>query len=112
MSEDHPYLVEVTRLPEEGALLLTWNDGHQAKPSYRFLCGYCPCARCQGHGGRIEFHDPGKEIEPAEITPVGNYAIHIPWKGGCRDGIYSFRFLRRICALGNDTPALEKEDVG
>lgn len=109
MSE--PHLTEVRRLPDEQALLLTWSDGFQAKPSYRFLCGYCPCARCQGYGGRIEYNDPGRDIEPAEIRSVGNYAIHIAWKGGCTDGIYSYRFLRRLCELDGETPSLDKEGI-
>jgi DUF971 family protein len=106
------YLTAVKRLPEEHAFLLTWDDGFEAKPSYRYLCGYCPCAGCQGYGGRIEYHEPPEDIEPAEINPVGNYAIHIVWKGGCRDGIYSFRFLRRLCSVAEDDKApLDKDDL-
>ncbi|MDX1385278.1 MAG: DUF971 domain-containing protein, partial [Thermoanaerobaculia bacterium] len=83
-----------------------------AKPSYRYLCGYCPCAGCQGYGGRISYREPPEDVEPAEITPVGNYAIHIVWKNGCRDGIYSFRFLRRLCSIPDGaTPTLDKGDV-
>lgn len=106
------YLTEVKRLPEEAALLLTWDDGFQAKPSYRYLCGYCPCAGCQGYGGSISYREPAEGIEPDDITPVGNYAIHIGWRNGCRDGIYSFRFLRRLCsAPEGETPTLDKGDL-
>ena len=112
MNTNDPTLTEVTRLPDEGALLLTWSDGFQAKPSYDYLCGYCPCAGCQGYGGRIEYHQPKEPMEPRDIQPVGNYAIRIGWKNGCSDGIYSFRFLRRLCSAdAGETPPLSKEEI-
>ncbi len=92
-----PPLVEVKRVPEEKALRLTWGDGFQAQPSYRYLAGYCPCAGCQGHGGGIEYHEPDERVEPDSIRPVGNYAVSIVWKHGCRTGIYTFDYLRRLC---------------
>ena len=90
------HLTAVKRLPEKAALYLEWSDGFSAEPSYRHLCGYCPCAGCQGHIGKVEFRDPGSDPEPSEISQVGNYAISIRWKDGCQDGIYSFSFLREI----------------
>jgi DUF971 family protein len=36
-------------------------------------------------------------IHPAEISPVGNYAIQIVWSDGHSTGIYSFDLLRKIC---------------
>ncbi len=97
MTPSQPMLQEAQRLPEERALLLVWSDGFTAKPSYRYLCGYCPCAGCQGHGGKTVFHDPERDVEPSAIVAVGNYAISIGWKKGCQDGIYGFTFLRRLC---------------
>ena len=98
MSTAAPTLTQVKRLPQEGALRLEWSDGFSAQPTYRTLCGYCPCAGCQGHIGKVEYHepDPSTEPEPSEISQVGNYAISIRWLGGCQDGIYSFSFLRQI----------------
>ena len=93
---DNPSLTKVRRLPEVGALYLEWSDGYNAEPSYRYLCGYCPCAGCQGHIGKVEYHDPGNDPEPSTIEQIGNYAISIRWQDGCQDGIYSFRFLREI----------------
>ena len=105
MKTDAPALTEARRLPEEGALYLRWSDDFAAKPSYRYLCGFCPCAGCQGHGGKISFHDPGHEVEPSKIESVGNYAISIGWKDGCQDGIYSFGFLRKLCDPNEEGPA-------
>ncbi len=101
MSSEHPSLVEVRRLPEEAALFLRWSDNFEAKPTYRYLCGYCPCAGCQGHGGAVDFHEPGRNVEPNKIEAIGNYAISIGWLDGCQDGIYSYRFLREICSFAS-----------
>lgn len=95
-------LTEIRRLPDEAAFKLTFADGYQAKPTYRYVAGYCPCAGCQGHGGKVEFREPKPGIEPESIKPVGNYALSIVWKGGCRTGIYSFEYLRKLTQM-NET---------
>ena len=51
-------------------------------------------------------------MEPEDIRPVGNYAIHIDWKAGCKDGIYSFGFLRKLCSVdASKTPTLDKDEI-
>lgn len=107
-----PTLVRVHRVPDLEAIELTWSDGFTARPTYRFLCGYCPCAGCQGHTGQLDFHEPPAGVQPAEISAVGNYAVSIRWHGGCQDGIYSFALLRRLCetALTRD-PGTEKPEA-
>ena len=92
------YLTEIRRMPEEGRLRLTWDDGHAAEFEYDYLRGYCPCAGCQGHGtGAVEFKPPVKPVTPLQIQPVGNYAISVQWSDGHDTGIYRFDFLREIC---------------
>lgn len=93
-----PYLTEIRRLPDEGRLRLTWDDGHVAEFEYGYLRGYCPCAGCQGHGaGPVEFRPPESPVSPLDIRPVGNYAISIQWSDAHDTGIYRFDFLREIC---------------
>lgn len=94
------HLTEVKRLPEEQSMRLTWSDGYTRQLTYRYLAGNCPCAGCQGHGGRIVFKEPRPGVEPESIQPVGRYAISIVWKGGCRTGIYSFVYLRELAEGG------------
>jgi len=106
MSQE-PSLIEARRQPEKRSLRLTWSDGFWAEPTYVYLCGYCPCAGCQGHIGPVVFHPPQGDPEPDRIEPVGNYAIAIGWKNGCQDGIYSFGFLRRICSRGEEAQLAE-----
>ena len=89
---------EIRRLPSERRARLTWSDGHVAEFDYDYLRGYCPCAACQGHAaGPVRFHEPAVSVEPADIAPVGNYAIAFAWSDGHGTGIYRFDFLREIC---------------
>ena len=102
------YLTEVHRLPEEGRLRLSWNDGHSAEFDYGYLRGYCPCAGCQGHSpGAIEFHPPKHPVEAVKIEPVGNYAISIAWSDQHATGIYRFDFLRDLCLCEQCSTASE-----
>lgn len=75
---------------------ITWGDGHEARYPNDILRGFCPCAHCQGHGGKIEFV-PGGNSQLREITTVGNYALQLAWGDGHDTGIYSFRYLRDLC---------------
>lgn len=72
-------------------------DGHEGLYPHEQLRGYCPCATCQGHQGPIEFVEAA-DLELAEIGEVGNYALTLTWGDGHNTGIYSFNYLRRLCA--------------
>ncbi len=92
-------LIEARRLPEVRRLRLTWNDGATAEPTYDLLQGYCPCAGCRGHAaGEIVYLPPKKAITALDLAPVGNYGLALVFAGGCSAGIYSFDFLREVCA--------------
>jgi DUF971 family protein len=90
-------LIEVRRLPGEGKLRLTWEDGHGADFDYGYLRGWCPCAGCQGHGMTLRYRPPPGPVTPESIEPVGRYAISIRWSDGHSTGIYRFDYLRQIC---------------
>ncbi|MBR58766.1 MAG: hypothetical protein CMH54_12190 [Myxococcales bacterium] len=83
---------------------IVWADGHESLYSLDFLRLNCPCAGCQGHGEQI-YKDlpedvaanPKESAPPAEVWPVGDYAIGIRFSDGHETGIFSFRFLRRYC---------------
>ena len=95
-----PVLTEARRLPEEHRLRLTWSDGHVAEYLYDYLRGWCPCAGCQGHTGKIRYQPPAQPVTATTIKPVGNYAISIGWSDGHGTGIYRYDFLREICPCG------------
>jgi DUF971 family protein len=76
-------------------LTIQWADGGSHVYPHRILRGFCPCAHCQGHSGRIVFLEPG-DLELRELGPVGNYALALRWGDGHDGGIYSFELLRRL----------------
>jgi DUF971 family protein len=97
----NPLLTEARRLPEEGRLRLTWNDGHVGEYPYEFLRGWCPCAGCQGHTGlKIVYRPPLQPVTVESVRPVGNYAISLAFSDGHGTGIYRYEFLREICPCG------------
>jgi DUF971 family protein len=75
---------------------ITWEDGHVSPFPHEILRGYCPCAQCQGHGGKIAFV-PGGDLTLLEIRQVGNYALQLTWGDRHDSGIYTFRYLRSLC---------------
>jgi DUF971 family protein len=73
---------------------ITWSDGATCVYPNEILRGYCPCARCQGHGGEITFVPGNSELRGLE--QVGNYALKLVWGDGHDTGIYTFDYLRRL----------------
>ena len=79
---------------------IDWADGHSGIYPHEVLRGYCPCADCQGHEGPIEFVEGGN-FELVDLVEVGNYALRLVWGDGHQTGIYSFEFLRSLCACSS-----------
>lgn len=79
---------------------IDWADGHGATYPHELLRGFCPCAQCQGHDGPISFVEGG-DLELQDIQSVGNYAVRLVWGDGHQTGIYSFRYLRELCACSS-----------
>lgn len=79
---------------------IDWADGHVGIYPHEVLRGYCPCANCQGHEGPIEFVEGG-DLELFDVVEVGNYALRLVWGDGHQTGIYSFEFLRSLCACSS-----------
>jgi len=89
--------VEV-RAPSGADLMqIVFADGHVGEYPHVLLRGYCPCAACQGHQGEIRFVQGGS-LELTDLGEVGNYALRLTWGDGHASGIYSFRYLRSLCA--------------
>ena len=86
----------------KGALVMEvdWADGHAGVLPHEVLRGFCPCAHCQGHEGPIRYVEGG-DLGLADIQPVGNYALRLVWSDGHQTGIYSYRYLRRLCACSS-----------
>lgn len=73
-------------------LKIVWGDGHESLYAWPDLRAACPCAACREAVPALQ-----PDIYPAEIKPVGNYAVAIRWSDGHMTGIYSHELLRSIC---------------
>jgi DUF971 family protein len=97
----HP--VEVRRMAEEHLVRITWNDSHVSEYPFAYLRGWCPCAACQGHGNEPRYiHAQNTDL--VKIGVVGNYALSLTWGDGHDTGIYSYRWLRDLCACPTCQP--------
>jgi len=89
--------LEVRRLVDERVVRITWNDTHVSAYPFAYLRGWCPCAACQGHGNEPRYiHADNTDL--VKISPVGTYALSFVWGDGHDTGIYSYRWLRQLCA--------------
>jgi DUF971 family protein len=48
-------------------------------------------------------------IERADVSAVGNYALHFSWSDGHDSGIYTFEYLRELCPCSLCLPEGLKE---
>ena len=103
-----PVPTEVRRMADQNQLRITWGDGHTSDYPFAYLRGWCPCAQCQGHGNERRYvHASNTELK--NIAVVGSYALSITWGDGHDTGIYSYRYLRELCACPS---CLSKGDRG
>jgi DUF971 family protein len=92
---------------------IEWKDGHLSHYSFQFLRDACPCALCddaRAKTGRKAWEKPQAVPEalpmfkpamrPLSAEGVGKYAIKFDWNDGHALGIYSWRYLREVCACG------------
>lgn len=77
---------------------IRWDGGLSDSLPHSILRGYCPCAGCQGHSGRITYQT-GRDLDLREVKAVGNYALALTWGDGHSSGIYSFDYLYRLGRL-------------
>lgn len=102
---------EVRYIDEEHILRVSFDDGRSFDYPTVHLRGYCPCARCQGHGGGPLRWVPVTSWRMAtvdDVTPVGNYAMCIAWGDGHDTGIYTFANLLELAARLGDIPDDER----
>jgi DUF971 family protein len=90
---------------------IDWKDGHLSQYTFPYLRDACPCALCdeeRSKSGREPGEPPHtkpgelpmfKEAsKPVSAEPVGKYALKFKWNDGHELGIYSWKWLREICA--------------
>lgn len=93
------------------SVLIGWGDGHESIYDWEYLRWKCPCAHCQGEGGRpgelqmVTILKP-EQTEMTDLEMVGRYALAPLWKDGHHTGIYTWRSLRSLCTCGNEAPEI------
>ncbi len=97
MAVTHPTDIRQLGPAEMG---ISWSDGHESIYQVRDLRLSCRCAVCVEEltgVRRLSADSVPQDIRPVEVTPVGNYAIHIVWTDGHQSGIFTFQHLRENC---------------
>lgn len=92
-----------SRIEQSGpdTLKIVWSDGHECRYPVRRLRLACRCANCIGEWSGEALIDPQSipsDVRPAQIRPVGRYALQIDWTDGHNTGLYTFALLRELCA--------------
>ena len=96
-----PLGIEADR--SDGTVSIDWADGHRSVFTVEQLRWACPCAVCQGEWGRpgvlagLDTLTPD-ELQLTDLLAVGSYAVTPVWASGHSSGIYSFEYLRGLCA--------------
>ena len=99
-----PPVPKSIKLRSEGGVAVQWSDGHSSVYPFDYLRKRCPCAQCREHPPQVvsadtPFHIVGREpIHPQGAETVGRYAIQFDWSDGHSSGIYTYEYLREICA--------------
>jgi DUF971 family protein len=94
LDKDTPLPTEI-RLHQKSRLMeIKFSDGRHFNLSYELLRVYSPSAEVRGHGPGQEVLQTGKkDIEIAELEPIGSYAVKPTFSDGHDTGIYSWDYL-------------------
>ncbi|MEO0496690.1 MAG: DUF971 domain-containing protein [Pseudomonadota bacterium] len=80
-------------------LTIDWNGSTHSALTAEQLRVWSPSAEVQGHGPGQAVLQTGKSAVTIDgIEPVGRYAVRINFDDGHNTGIYSWSFLRQLCA--------------
>lgn len=104
-----PAKVQIDKSGGSG-MTIQWRDGHTSHWDFAWLRAACPCATCN-EAREQEGRAPGvakakaKTLlpmyeappRPADVEPVGKYALRFKWNDGHEAGLYSWDYLRNVC---------------
>jgi DUF971 family protein len=103
MANESYYPAEIQR-NDQGTMRISWDDGHESRYAYPALRRACPCATCREQRAQQQLNPfqvittvTSHEVEPVQLSTVGNYALNIEWSDGHRTGIYPWDMLRALC---------------
>jgi len=94
---DDPTPTAILLHQKSRVLEIAFSDGKRFRLTCEFLRVYSPSAEVRGHGPGQEVLQVGKkDVEIAELEPVGQYAVRPKFSDGHDTGIYSWDYLYTI----------------
>lgn len=95
---------EITLHQKTRVLEIAFDDGERFSLPAEYLRVYSPSAEVRGHGEGQEVLQTGKRnVNIADLEPVGQYALKITFDDGHDSGLYSWDYLY---GLGRDQEIL------
>lgn len=89
-----PTPTDITVHGQSRVLEIAFSDGASFRIPFELMRIYSPSAEVQGHGPGQEVLQTGKrDVELADLEPVGNYAVKPTFSDGHDSGIFSWDFL-------------------
>ncbi|KFB10109.1 gamma-butyrobetaine hydroxylase-like domain-containing protein [Nitratireductor basaltis] len=87
---------EIRVSSDRRSISLVFTNG-DARLDAEYLRVFSPSAEVRGHGPADKVLQTGKrQVEIANVEPVGNYAIRITFSDGHDTGIYSWSYLNEL----------------
>jgi DUF971 family protein len=94
-------------------LHIEWRSGEVTVCSFVDLRNNCPCAECRSEkakgteqlldetSGELRVRSQA-ELTITNVQLVGNYALQLEWSDGHTHGLYTWSYLREMCADAKD----------
>lgn len=94
LSSNTPTPQDLTVHGKSRVLEISFSDGKTFRLPFELMRIYSPSAEVQGHGPGQEVLQTGKrDVELADLEPVGNYAVKPVFSDGHDSGIFSWDYL-------------------
>ena len=103
-----PKLVQI----DNAGVYIEWGDGHHSIYPHRYLRLRCRCAECIEEWTHRPLLDPEKVpagVAVLDHLTVGAYALQFLFSDAHYTGIYTYDFLRQICACQECREKREEE---
>jgi DUF971 family protein len=94
-----PTPTSITVHGQSRVLEVAFSDGASFRIPFELMRIYSPSAEVQGHGPGEEVLQTGKRnVELADLKPIGNYAVQPVFSDGHDTGIFSWNLLYELGA--------------
>src|SRR5439155_264621 len=94
LTKESPSPTAITVHQQSRVLEVGFSDGASFRIPFELMRIYSPSAEVQGHGPGQEVLQTGKrDVELADLKPVGNYGVQPTFSDGHDTGIFSWDYL-------------------